>query len=183
MSASSTARRYAAALFDVVRKYGSEERAGRELSDIARLFSSHAELNRLLGSPAIPAVHQAQHRREDPGCRRRRRLPGRAADDGHAGGTGWLAQLPEMAAAFSERLLDVQRVVRANVTTAVPLTDASRAALTGALAKATGKTVTITEKVDPAIVGGLVARVGSVVYDASVTRQLERIREKLTTSS
>jgi F-type H+-transporting ATPase subunit delta len=43
----------------------------------------------------------------------------------------------------------------------------------------TGRTVTMATKVDPAIVGGLVARIGSTVYDGSVTRQLERMREQL----
>lgn len=182
MSASSTARRYAAALFDVVRKTGSEERAGRELSDIARLFASHAELSRLLGSPAIPAgvkrniVAKIMDAAGEVSPEVRRMIDMLADRDR-------LAHLPAAAAAFSERLLEAQRVVRAEVVTAVPLDDANRAALTGALAKATGKTVTISEKVDPAIVGGLVARVGSVVYDASVTRQLERIREKLTANT
>ena len=181
MSASSTARRYAAALFDVVRKSGSEERAGRELSDIARSFSGHAELSRLLGSPAIPAgvkrsiVAKIMDAAGDVSPEVRRMIDMLADRDR-------LAHLPELSSAFSARLLDAQRVVRADVVTAVPLTDAHRTALTGALAQATGKTVTISEKVDPAIVGGLVARVGSMVYDASVTRQLQRIREKLTTS-
>jgi F-type H+-transporting ATPase subunit delta len=182
MSASSTARRYAEALFDVVRKSGSEERASRDLSDLARLFSSHAELNRLISSPAIPAgvkrniVVAIMDAAGDVSPEVRRMVLMLAERDR-------LPALTDMAAAFSARLLEAQRVVRADVVTAVPLTDANRAALTGALAKATGKTVTISERVDPAIVGGLVARVGSMVYDASVTRQLERIREKLTTSN
>ena len=73
-----------------------------------------------------------------------------------------LAGLPELAATFAERLLDAQHIVSADVVTAAPLTDASRAALSAALGRATGKSVTITERVDPAIVGGVVARVGYV---------------------
>jgi F-type H+-transporting ATPase subunit delta len=37
--------------------------------------------------------------------------------------------------------------------------------------------------VDPSILGGLIARIGSTVYDGSVTRQLERIKERLIASS
>ena len=50
------------------------------------------------------------------------------------------------------------------------------------LAKVTGRTVKLATKVDPAIIGGMVARIGSTVYDASVTRQLERMKEKLETA-
>ena len=89
----------------------------------------------------------------------------------------------DLAAAFTDRLEDAQKIVRADVASAVPLSDASRAALTAALGRATGKTVTMTERVDPALVAGIVARVGTFVYDGSVTRQLEKLREKLTTNN
>ena len=52
---------------------------------------------------------------------------------------------------------------------------------TSALAKAAGAQVTLTERVDPAIIGGVVAKVGSVVFDGSVTRQLERMGQQLRT--
>jgi len=94
-----------------------------------------------------------------------------------------LAALPQLAAAYAELLLDAQRIVTADVVTATALTDASRAALSAALGRATGKSVRLTERVDPAIVGGVVARVGSFVYDGSVTRQLERMRDKLNASN
>ena len=46
----------------------------------------------------------------------------------------------------------------------------------------TGRTVLLATKIDPAIIGGLVARIGSTVYDGSVTRQLEKMKERLTES-
>jgi len=46
----------------------------------------------------------------------------------------------------------------------------------------TGRTVNLAAKVDPAIIGGVVARIGSTVYDGSVTRQLERMKERLVES-
>jgi F-type H+-transporting ATPase subunit delta len=61
----------------------------------------------------------------------------------------------------------------------VPLVGGSRAALAAALGRATGSAVTITERVDPGILGGVVARVGSLVFDGSVTHQLEKMRQKL----
>ena len=47
------------------------------------------------------------------------------------------------------------------------------------LAQATGRQVTMTTKVDPELIGGVVARVGSTVYDGSVATQLAKMREKL----
>ena len=46
-------------------------------------------------------------------------------------------------------------------------------------ARASGRTVTLTAKVDPGIIGGVVTRIGSTIYDGSVTRQLEKMRERL----
>ena len=46
--------------------------------------------------------------------------------------------------------------------------------------KRTGRTISLTTRVDPAIIGGVVTRIGSTVYDGSVARQLEKIRERLT---
>jgi len=67
----------------------------------------------------------------------------------------------------------------AQVTTAVPVTDAQLTRLRAALADATGQQVTLTARVDPALVGGVVTRAGSVVYDGSLARQLARMKERL----
>ena len=52
-------------------------------------------------------------------------------------------------------------------------------ALAAGLTRATGRNVQVETQVDPAIIGGAVARIGGTVYDGSITRQLERIRETL----
>jgi len=90
-----------------------------------------------------------------------------------------LALLPDLVDVYRERLLEYQQVVRAEVTTAAPLTGERIDALRDRLAHATGRTVRMTTKVDPALIGGVVARVGSTVYDGSVATQLARLREKL----
>ena len=80
---------------------------------------------------------------------------------------------------FHERLLEEEQVLQAEVTTAEPLSDTDRQALQARLSAATKKHVTITPRVDPAIIGGLVARIGGTVYDGSLVSQLARIRERL----
>ena len=74
---------------------------------------------------------------------------------------------------------DSRKIVRAELTTSAPLDAATTEAIRQRLAQVTGNTVTLQTRVDPSIVGGLVARVGTTVYDASVTRQLEKMRDQL----
>ncbi len=181
MTSRTAAIRYARALFDVVIREGDVERVEGELAAFATLIVSNEALHRVLTNPAIPAARK------------------RAAVDALLAKAGQLtpalgklllmlaerdrlALLPEMADAYRERLMQHQNVLRAEVTTAVPLEDDRRRALEGSLAKATGRRVTLTARVDPAIIGGAVTRVGSTVYDGSVVRQLERLREQLQTS-
>ena len=90
-----------------------------------------------------------------------------------------LGVLPDLLASYRDRLLDHQHVVRAEITTAVPLSAGRAQEIEARLAQVTGKTVTVSSRVEPGIIGGLVARIGSIVYDASVTRQLEKIRSRL----
>ena len=87
--------------------------------------------------------------------------------------------LPDLVAAYRERLLEHKNIVRAEVTTAMPLPDGRAKAIEASLTKAAGRSVVLETKVDPAIVGGMVARVGSTVYDGSVTRQLQKMKERL----
>ena len=69
--------------------------------------------------------------------------------------------------------------VRATVTTASPLDPATFADVQHALDKATGKNVVIETAVDPSLLGGIVARVGSIVYDASLRTRLDRLQLSL----
>jgi F-type H+-transporting ATPase subunit delta len=88
-----------------------------------------------------------------------------------------------MLAAYRDRLMDHQGVVRAEVVTAMPLPDDQARALQDRLAGVTGRTVTMSARVDPSLIGGLVARVGSTVYDGSIATQLERMRGRLIESA
>jgi F-type H+-transporting ATPase subunit delta len=90
-----------------------------------------------------------------------------------------LVLVPGLLAAFRDRLLDYRNVVRAEVTTTTPLAPERAKSIEASLARLTGRTVALSTKVDPTIIGGVVTRIGSTVYDASVTRHLERMREKL----
>ena len=75
--------------------------------------------------------------------------------------------------------MDHNGVVQAEIVTAEPLDDVKAAALQQRLASATGRTVLVTRRTEPAIVGGVVAKIGGTVYDGSIAAQLARMRVKL----
>jgi F-type H+-transporting ATPase subunit delta len=69
--------------------------------------------------------------------------------------------------------------VRAELFTAIALPPDRVAAVQDGLARATGRQVRLESRTDASIIGGAIARVGSTVYDGSVTRQLEKIKDAL----
>ena len=176
MTNRAAARRYARALFDVSLKEADPVQVGVELDAFAELMRTNAELERALISPAVPAA-------------RKRAVVATLVEIAAASTVvskllllaerDRLVLLPDVAAGYRERLLDHQNVVRAEVTSAVPLPDEVIAKLKRSLAQVTGRDVLIDTKVDGSILGGVKAQVGSVVFDGSVTRQLERMRARL----
>lgn len=85
----------------------------------------------------------------------------------------------DLAESFQERLLSHQNIVRAEVKSAAPLSPEKVKALEESLSKVTGKKVELSVSVDPELLGGVVARIGSTVYDGSVRTQLQRMRQEL----
>lgn len=177
MSRRRSATPYAKALFEVASQEGRVEAVATEVDDLARMFRDHADLARVLTHPAVPprAKRDAMDRlTEAAGVSVPvRKLMSMLAD------RDLLALLPELQEQYRARLLTHLRIVEAKVTTAVPLTGAQAAAVEQGLSRASGKQVRLTSAVDPTIIGGVVAQMGSLVFDGSVARQLERMRERL----
>jgi F-type H+-transporting ATPase subunit delta len=88
-------------------------------------------------------------------------------------------RVPDLAIAFRERLLAHQNIVRAEITSAVALSPEKTKALADRLGQVTGKQVDLSVTVDPDLLGGVVAKIGSTVYDGSVRTQLQRMRAEL----
>jgi F-type H+-transporting ATPase subunit delta len=172
------ANRYARALLDVAVKEKAElSRIDAELNDFGQLVRQHPTLEKVLLNPAVPV-------------QRKRAVVSELTT--RAGMQPILAKLlalladrdrfivlPELVTAFRERLQDYQQIVRAEVTTAAPLSAERARQIEQTLASATGRKVTLSTRVDPAIIGGVVARVGSTVFDGSVTNHLLRMKQRL----
>jgi F-type H+-transporting ATPase subunit delta len=90
-----------------------------------------------------------------------------------------LTELTEINEKFAAVLAERSGVAAANVTSARPLTEAEKAELQASLARLTGKKVTLNFEIDEKLIGGVVTRVGSTVYDGSVKTQLENLKQQL----
>lgn len=169
--------RAARAIFDIVTARGEGERAAASLESLASLTDSHEELRRALHSPFIPAtakqgILDALAGPLDMPDAVRRSLHLIAEH-------GALNDLPRLAAHVRQLVNRQAGVVDATVTTAVPLSPAQLEALQARLSEATGKRVSVKATVNPDVLGGVVARVGGVVYDGTLARQLARLHEQL----
>ena len=182
MTSRTAATRYAKALLDVASKeapQGGIEQVAEELDAFAALVRQTPALDRVLTNPAVPAP------RKRAAVAQLTRIAGLSpivskllvllADRDR------LVLLGDLASIYRDLLMDRQNVVRAEVTTATSLAADRTQAIEKGLAAVTGKRVSMTTRVDKDIVGGVVARVGSTVYDASIATQLKKIRERLTT--
>jgi len=87
-----------------------------------------------------------------------------------------LSQLPDIAAAFAAKLAERRGQQMAHVTTAFPLTDTQRAAITARLTESGFAGVKLAETVDSTVLGGLVIRIGSRLYDNSLKSKLQRLQ-------
>jgi F-type H+-transporting ATPase subunit delta len=173
--------RYARALLDVaVKEQANLEQIENELSQFADLFKQYPLLEKVLLNPAVP-VPRKRAAVADLLAQAKftpivTKLLTLLADRDR------LVLIPDLLASYRDRLLEHRGVVRAEVTTASTLDPGRADAIRQGLAALTGRTVQLVTKIDPAIVGGLIARIGSTVYDGSVTRQLEKMKDRLTKS-
>ena len=182
MTSRGAALRYARALFDVAVKEDDIQQIGRDLAAFNTLVSGHELLGRVLVNPAIPAARKravieqllAQGGKVSPVLSKLLLL---LADRDR------LALLPDLASAYEQRLMEHAKVVRAELTTAVPLPSERVTSLQQGLATLTGRQVHLETKVNPDIIGGAVARIGSTVYDGSVTTQLQKVKERLVSAA
>ncbi|MEO8481747.1 MAG: ATP synthase F1 subunit delta [Acidobacteriota bacterium] len=178
MTERTVARQYAHALFDVATREHQVEAVTRDLAGVAALVASHQELKAIFETPLVPprkkhALVEALVAAGSPIRPEVSRLLLMLADRDR------LRILGDLARAYAARVMEAGQAVSADVVTAVPLSQERQTQLAEALGKVTGRTVTVNARVDPAILGGVVARVGSQVFDGSVVRQIERLRERL----
>ena len=174
----SVARRYARALLDVASEANALDKVADQLSALADAVGSNAELRDVLQNPAYPrqarrsvleAVIQAVGANEAA----IKNLVQLLIDRDRA------AFLPDIARIFRSLADAKQGRLRGSVTSAVPLPRESVDRLAQALERITQRNIVLETKVDPSLIGGVSAQVGSIVYDGSIRTQLVEMRRAL----
>jgi F-type H+-transporting ATPase subunit delta len=176
MSGSAVARNYAATLFELAEREESVEHYGELIAQVAALYEEESAFRRFLETPRIALAEKKKVLRrtfEDqvPELfirflmvvleRRRQRV------------------LPGIAEAYQDSLDEQAGRLRTAVTLPFEPDDALKTHIVGALEEHFGKQVVPDFRLDPAILGGLIVRVGDQLMDASLRRQLERLKWEL----
>lgn len=177
MSVQTVARRYATALADVVTARGESQEVRQELDAWAGMIQSNDQLMEVFRNPTIP---YDQKRKVLSTLIARTRVRPTTANflqvllQNHR-----LADLGEINKRFVQVLDERSGVVSAQVTTARAVPQASQEALRSKLAALTGKSVRLSFTTDESLIGGIVTRIGSTIYDGSVRNQLQQVKERL----
>ena len=177
MSVETVARRYATALADVVIKTGETEKVKAEMKSWEDLIASSSDLQRAFSNPAI-----AQMSKE--------KVLESLIDKVKPSKTtanflrillrnGRLTEIRQINEKFASVIDERSGIVGAEIISARQLSDAEKKELDDSITKLTGKKVNLNFIIDENIIGGVVTRVGSTVYDNSVKTQLENLKKEL----
>jgi F-type H+-transporting ATPase subunit delta len=177
LSSQAVARRYAVALADVVLAHGEAQEVREELAAWDVLVRSNAELLEVFRHPAI--TFEQKRSVLDELISRARPRPTTANFLKVLLQNGRLAELGEVSAQFAQELDRRSGVVTAQVTTARPLSSDAQEALRARLGQLTGSRVRLQFEVDDELIGGVVTRIGSTLYDGSVRGRLQQIKQRM----
>lgn len=169
------ARRYAEAMFGLALKQNSVDRTLDDVQGIADLFK-HRKLAYLLREPKIPAQRKETVLRQQLESRV---LPTSLNLTLLVVQRELVDAMPNIARELERLVLDYRQEAVAQVTTAAPLDEALQTVVRQALEKATGKHIIMQTRIDPSIMGGVVARVGDQVIDGSIRYRLSALQRDL----
>lgn len=177
MSVETISRRYATALADVVLKTGETDTVKAELKTWEQMIASNLDLRTAFGNPSI--AHMDKERVLDDLLARTR--PSKTTSNflRILLRNSRLTELHEINDRFDAVLQERSGNVVAEVTSARELSAAEQSELKANLEKLTRKHVKLNFTVDPDLIGGVVTRIGSTIYDGSVKTQLENLKEEL----
>ena len=177
MVTGSLARRYAKAIFDIGSQQGDLTKLGQDIRSLAKAMNESKELDTALTNPAI--------RRSD----RRKVIDGLLSSIGVQTASRNLVyllldgermgSLPAISRSLDAMIEEKAGRVQAEVISAKPLDPSQLSQINAALEKLSGKKVSVSTRQDPELLGGVVAKVGDVVYDGSLKTQLRALRDEL----
>ncbi|MEZ4506042.1 MAG: F0F1 ATP synthase subunit delta [Thermomicrobiales bacterium] len=176
--ASTVARRYAQAVFEIAREANTFEAWEADLSVLDTIMTdpvtrSYLESPKTSETDKRALLDKAMEKAQPEAKRLTSLLLERRR----------MSAVPEIFQQYQALVLKEKGIVVADVTTAVPLDAAGEKMVQKQLSELVGKEVEVRTQVDPAIIGGMVARIGDNLIDGSVSNQLRRLHERLTTSN
>ena len=170
-------RGYAAAMYSIAEAEGELEPVEEQVYAFAKMAEKRAKVREALIDPELPNENKRNLIREVLGERANPvavNLLGMLVEQGRARDIGRIAE------SFAEVAAERRQQVLAEVRSAVALTDAQKRRLAEALSSATDRKVEVKVIVDPDLVGGVVARVGDVIFDGSIRSRLDAAKQHLT---
>jgi F-type H+-transporting ATPase subunit delta len=175
------AERYVEALFDLAAESNEHDRIKADFEWLASVLAGSEELRTFLTSPIVS-------REESEKAIVQLLTIGKATELTRKffallARNRRLALTPLVIDAYLERLAKSRGELTVQVTSAAPLGEDEVKTITGAIAKSTGKKVTLETREDPALLGGLQVRVGSQMLDNSVAGKLERLKQALSSAA
>src|SRR5437588_10741712 len=173
------ARRYAEAIFDISRRQNTVDRTLDDVREIARLFA-HRKLAYLLREPKVPAQRKETAIRQ---ALANKLLPTSLNLALLVVQRELVDIMPNIANELEQLVLNYKNEAIADVTTATRIDNAELTQIKQALEKRTGKTIITQARVQPDILGGVIARVGDQVIDGSVRSRLAALRQQLLKSA
>jgi F-type H+-transporting ATPase subunit delta len=168
------AARYAAALFELADTHKAIDRVAGDLSELRTMIGGSEALRALIRSPI--------RSRDEQGRAMAALLQQAGTSDLVRKFVGLVARnrrlfvLPQMIDGFLAELARRRGEMRAEVTAAKALSDQQQASLAEAIRRSVGGKVTVDVRVDPALIGGLVVKVGSRMVDSSLKTKLQRLQ-------
>ena len=177
MSVETVARRYANALADVVTKTGETDSARTELKTWEQMISANTDLQTAFGNPAISQVNKEKVlenliEKTQPTKTTANFLRILLRNNR-------LTEIGEINQKFASVLEERSGAVSAQITSARSLSEAEKAEMQMNLSKLTGKTVSLNFETDETLIGGVITRIGSTVYDGSVKTQLAELKHQM----
>lgn len=180
MSVQTIARRYAGALADVIVERGETRDVQEELRAWKSMIEENPQLQEVFSNPTISYEQKGKVLIEL--ISRTRVRPTTASFLQVLLKNQRLTELAEINERLAQVLDQRAGVVAAQVTTARPIAEDTRATIQAKLRGLTGKEVRVSFNTDNDIIGGLVTRIGSTVYDSSIRTQLELLSNRLVRS-
>jgi F-type H+-transporting ATPase subunit delta len=173
----SVAGRYASALFELAEEQSKVADVEKDLGAFIRLYEESADLQRLVRSPVFSSDDQVAAIKA---VLERAGIGGLAANFLKlAASNRRLFAVPDMIKAYRSMCARARGEVEAEVASAFPLDDAQLQTLKDALKASVGKEVQVRAKVDPALLGGLVVKMGSRMIDSSLRTKLNSLKTRM----